>query len=324
MRAAVYQRLGPASEVLNVIDMPNPHPGEGEVRVRLAFSGVNPTDWKSRLLGPAPSWPDQIPNQDGSGIIDETGDGVDRDRIGERVWVFHAAWLRHGGTAANYTCVPAEQAVPLPDHISLEMGASLGIPYITAHGALVGDGPVKGKTVLVTGGAGAVGHAVIELATFFGARVISTVSTEEKGHIASQAGASTVLNYRATDFYEGLAAAAPGGVDRIIDVALGANMKSSLLVLKPHGTIVGYASEAVDPILPVRALMTRNAHLSLLLVYGFTPSQINDAKRDITAALNANGIGLLPIHLFQLDDVASAHEAVEAGVLGRVLIDVSE
>lgn len=324
MRAAVYRRLGPASEVLEVVDIPTPSPGPGEVRVRLAFSGVNPTDWKSRLLGPMSSWGEQIPNHDGSGLIDEVGEGVDRDRIGERVWVFHAARARFGGTAANYTCLPAEQVVPLPEHISFELGAGLGIPYITAHGALFGGGPVSGKTVLVTGGAGAVGHAAIELASFFGARVISTVSTEEKGRVASNAGAATVLNYRDADFHEQLVATVPEGVDRIIDVALGSNMESSLLVLKPHGTIVGYASEPVDPILPVRTLMTRNANLSLILVYGFTPSQINSAKQDITTALNANAINPLPMHLFQLDEVARAHEAVEAGVLGKVLIDVRE
>jgi len=324
MKAAIYRRLGLASEVLEVVDIATPHPGTGEVRVRLAFSGVNPTDWKSRLLGPMPSWGEQIPNHDGSGVIDEVGEGVDRSRIGERVWVFHAARARFGGTAANYTCLPGEQAVRLPDHISLELGAGLGIPYITAHGALFGDGPINGKTILVTGGAGAVGHAAIEIASFFGARVISTVSNKEKAELASQAGASTVLNYRDVDFHEQLVTAAPEGVDRIIDVALGANLESSLLVLKPHGTIVGYASEPVDPVIPVRTLMVRNANISLILVYGFTPSQIASAKQDITIALNANAINPLPIHLFQLNDIARAHEAVESGIVGKVIVNVGE
>ena len=295
MRAAKYSRLGPAAEVLGIVSLEDPQPGPGEVRVRLSFSGVNPTDWKRRLLGPAKPPPTgQIPNQDGAGEIDAVGPNVDDARLGERVWVFHAAWNRPGGTAAEYVCVPAGQAVTLPPTTSMQLGASLGIPYITAHGALTGDGPVDGKTVLVTGGGGAVGHAAIELGAFLGARVIATASSPEKAESARQAGAEAVLDYRSSGYLDQLSREAPTGVDRIVDVAIGANFTASLEVLAPHGVIVCYASEAQDPVLPVRALMTRNATIRFLLVFNFTPQQIDSAISDITRALVSGSIRPLP------------------------------
>ena len=200
MRAAQYAPLGPAADVLSVVELDDPQPAPGEVRVRLSFSGVNPTDWKRRSVGPLAPGPAQIPNHDGAGVIDAVGPGADPQRVGERVWVFHAARNRTAGTAATLVCVPSAQAVPLPDHISLELGASLGIPYITAHAALTGDGPVAGQTVLVTGGGGAVGHAAVELGTFLDADVIATASTPEKAQSAGAAGARKVLDYRAVDY----------------------------------------------------------------------------------------------------------------------------
>jgi len=188
MLAAAYSQRGSADEVLAVREVPDPVVGPGEVRVRIHTSGVNPTDWKSRSAG-APIEDYLIPNQDGAGIIDQVGAGVDPARLGQRVWVFHAAWQRTNGTAAQFTALPAGQAVPLPDTIGFDQGAGLGIPYITAHGCLYGDGPIDGLTVLVAAGAGAVGHAAIELAVFGGARVIATVSSQEKAQIARAAGA---------------------------------------------------------------------------------------------------------------------------------------
>jgi NADPH2:quinone reductase len=325
MRAARYDRLGPAAEVLEILDLEDPRPAPGEVRVRLAFSGVNPTDWKRRLLGPAQPPPGgQIPNQDGAGEIDDVGEGVPAARLGERVWVFHAAWNRPGGTAAQYVCVPAQQAVPLPSHTSLELGASLGIPYITAHAALTGDGPIQGSTVLVTGGAGAVGHAAVELGTFLGAKVIATTSTPEKAASARSAGAAAVLDYRSETYVDDLRRIAPGGVDRIVDVAIGANFAASLKVIAPHGVLVSYASEVQDPMLPVRALMTVNATIRFLLVYNFTPHRIDAAISDITWALEEGRIQPLPTTILPLEAVAAAHGMVERGIFGRVLLDVRE
>lgn len=323
MRAARYDRLGPAAEVLSIVDVDDPHPAPGDVRVRLHFSGVNPTDWKRRLLGPAvPPSPGQIPHQDGSGEIDEVGEGVDPARLGERVWVFHAAWNRPGGTAAEYVCVPAEQAVPLPPGASLELGASLGIPYITAHAALTGDGPIDGATVLVTGGGGAVGHAAIELGTLLGARVIATATSPPKAEVARRSGAVEVLDYRSSTYLDDLRRVAPNGVDRIVEVALGANIAASLQALRPHGVIAIYATESQDPAVPVRALMTLNATIRFLLVYNFTRQQIDAAVADITRALHLGRIEPLPVTMLPLDEIAAAHEQVESGAFGRVLLDV--
>jgi len=323
MRAVRYEGPGAAGDVLRLVEMETPAPAPGEVLVRVRFSGVNPTDWKSRTrVGMVVPW--QIPNQDGAGTIVGVGAGVDPARVGQRVWLFHCASGRQYGTAADFTCVPEGQAVPLPDSISMQQGAGLGIPYITAHGCLFAGGDISGSTILVTGGAGAVGHAAIELAHRAGARVIATVSSAEKAAIASAAGADVVLNYRVPGFLDDLRAAATHGVDRVVDVAIGANLVASLSVLRPHGVIVSYATEESDPTIPVRQLMTGNVTLAFVVVYGFTPQAIGAAVGDISAALAEGTLGRLPEHLYSLEDTASAHDAVEAGALGKVLIDLGE
>ena len=243
--------------------------------------------------------------------------------MGERVWVYHAADLRPHGTSAQYTVVPSEQAVRLPDTTTYEQGAGLGIPYITAHRCVFGDGPVDGWTLLVTGGAGAVGSAAVQLAAWGGAeRVLATVSSAAKGEIASASGADVVLDYRAPGFADVLAAAAPEGVHRVVDVALGANLDADLSVLRRGGTIVTYASEGTDPVVPTRRLMTENVTLRFVLVYTLAPSQLAHAVRDITSALEDGALHELPRHEFALDEVAAAHDAVEGGAVGKVLIRV--
>jgi NADPH2:quinone reductase len=321
MQAAVYHKRGPARSVLGIIELADPMPAPGEVRVRVRVSGVNPTDWKARSGGaPLPGfW--QIPGQDGAGEIDAVGAGVDEARVGQRVWVFHAAAGRSNGTAAQYTCVPAEQAVPLPDGDSFEQGAGLGIPYITAHRCVFAEGPVAGRTLLVTGGAGAVGNAAIQLACWGGAQVLATVSSAEKSRLAIAAGAREALDYRAADHVAQVRAAAPAGLDRIIDVAVGANLATDLEVLAPHGVIVAYASDGADPTLPVRRLMVANATLRFVLVYNLTAA-IAEAVSDITRALRAGALIRLPEHHFALRDIAAAHEAVEQGAVGKVLVDI--
>src|SRR3954454_2783454 len=201
MRAARYERTGPADEVIDVTDIDAPEAGPGEVRVRIAFSGVNPTDWKSRAGATSGlSGEFQIPDQDGSGVIDAVGEGVDPARVGERVWIYFAARQRPWGTAAEYSVVPADCAVPLPDNASFELGACLGIPAMTAHRCLFADGPVEGKTVLVAGGAGVVGRAAIEIARWGGAtRTVATVSNHEKATVARDAGADATVDYKADD-----------------------------------------------------------------------------------------------------------------------------
>jgi NADPH2:quinone reductase len=222
MRAAVYHEHGAARDVLDVLDIPTPQPLPGEVRVRVRVSAVNPTDWKSRRgsgLGPVTGFPFQVPNQDGAGDIEAVGPGVDPARVGERVWLYFAAWQRQYGTAAEYVCLPAEQAVPLPDTAGYDLGASLGIPALTAHRCLFADGPLDGRTVLVSGGAGAVGHYAIELGRRTGATVVATVSSDEKAELARAAGADHVVNYRQNDAAARILEDAGGRVDRIVEVA---------------------------------------------------------------------------------------------------------
>src|SRR6266568_3011885 len=310
VRAASYDRYGPAAEVLEVRDVERPAPGPGEVLVRVALSGVNPTDWKSRGGStPRPIDGFQIPHHDGAGVIEAVGEGVDPARAGQRVWLWLAAAGRRWGTAAEWSVVPEDQAVPLPDGASDELGASLGVPAMTAHWCVFADGPVAGKTVLVAGGAGAVGHFAIELAARAGARVIATASGLEKAELARKAGAAHVVNYRDADAADQIRAAA-GQTDRVIEVALGANLALDLAVARPGSMIVTYAAEPADPVLPVRACMTANLTLRFILLYGVPRP----------AALAEGALTELPVHRFGLSDIVAAHQAAEAGALGKVLV----
>ncbi|HEX9032208.1 MAG TPA: NADPH:quinone reductase [Streptosporangiaceae bacterium] len=321
MRAAVYDRYGPASEVLRVEEIERPEPGPGEVRVRIEYSGVNPTDWKSRGGStPRPIEGFQIPHHDGAGVIDAAGEGVDQGRVGERVWTWMAAAGRKWGTAAQWCVIPARQAVPLPDGTSAELGASLGVPAMTAHRCLFAGGPVTGKTVLVAGGAGAVGHFAIELAKRAGARVITTVSGPEKAELAAKAGADLVVNYREPSASEQISSFGP--VDRVVELAIGANLALDLAVIAPGSEIVTYAAEAADPVLPVRACMNANVILRFVLLYGVAPDVMDQAARDITDALAAGALSELPVHRFGLDDIVAAQDAVQDGAIGKVLVEI--
>jgi len=319
MRAALFDRYGASTDVLRIEDIERPEPGPGEVRVKVEYSGVNPTDWKSRGGStPRPIDGFQIPHHDGAGVVDAVGDGVDPSRIGQRVWTVLAAAGRRWGTAAECCVVPADRAVPMPDSTSAELGASLGVPAITAHRCLFADGPVEGKTILVAGGAGAVGHFAIELGRFFGARVVTTVSGPEKAELARKAGADLVVNYREPSAAEQIRAFGP--IDRVIEVALGANLALDLAVLKPGGEIVTYAAEPADPALPVRACMNANVILRFVLLYGVPADAVKRAARDITTALTAGALTELPVHKFGLDDIAAAQDAVQGGAVGKVLV----
>jgi NADPH2:quinone reductase len=323
MRAALYDRYGPAGEVLRVEEIARPEPGLGEVRVRMQVSGINPTDWKSRAGStPRPIDGFQIPHHDGAGMIDKVGEGVDPERAGQRVWLWLAASGRRWGTAAEWTVVPDRQAVRLPDGVPAELGACLGVPAMTAHRSLFADGPIDGQTVLVAGGAGAVGHFAIELAKHAGARVITTVSGPRKAELAAKAGADHVVNYRDADAADQIRALAPP-VDRVIELALGANLQLDLAVTGPHATIATYAAEPADPAFPVRACMTANVTLRFMLLYGVPPAALGQAASDITTALADGALTGLPVTRFALDDVAAAQDAVQAGALGKVVIDLA-
>ena len=322
MRAAVYEELGPA-DVIEVKELPDPEPGQGEVRVRVHVSGVNPTDWKSRSAGPGKQMQFDyvVPNQDGAGVIDAVGDGVDPARIGERVWLFLAQRGRKHGTAAQWTCLPSRQAVPLPRAASFELGASLGVPALTASYALGCDGPVAQKTVLVSGGAGAVGHYAIELARRAGAKVVTTVSSPDKAELAKEAGAHVVVNYKEEDAAAAIRAAAPMGVERVIEVAP-SNLLLDSQVLAPHGVIMLYASTDEDPALPVRAFMNLDAVVHCMLLYMVRQAEVDDAVAEVSAALAERALTPLPFHRFPLDAIAQAHRAVEEGAVGKVIVEI--
>jgi NADPH:quinone reductase len=320
VKAALYDRYGPAAEVLRVQEVERPEPGPGEVRVKVAVSAVNPTDYKSRAGStPRPIDGFQIPHHDGAGVIDATGEGVDPARAGQRVWLWFAAFGRRWGTAAEWTVVPERQAVPLPEGMSMELGASLGVPAMTAHRCLFADGPLTGKTVLVAGGAGAVGHFAIQLARRAGARVIATVSGPRKAELARQAGADQVVNYRDADAADQIRAVSQR-VDRVVEVALGANLALDLALAGPGTVIVTYAAQASDPVLPVRACMTANVVLRFILLYGVPAAALDHAVTDISAALAEGGLTELPGHRFPLSEIVAAHEAAEAGPTGKLLV----
>lgn len=322
MKAAVYEQTGAASEVLRITEVETPLPGPGEVRVRLHLSGVNPTDWKSRSgATPRQISSFQVPNQDGSGVIDAVGEGVDDLRVGERVWVMLAAAGRRWGTAAEWTVVQSQHAVRLPDGSSFELGASLGVPAVTAHRCLFCDGPVSGKTVLVAGGTGAVGHFAIELAKWGGASVVATVSSDEKAELARKAGADFVVNYTRPDVVDRVRQVVPH-VDRIVEVALGPNMDIDLAVSRPGTAIVVYAADGPDPLLPIRRFMTANVTLEFVLLYGVGEQAVQRAAADITRAIEDGALTELPVHRFALDEIAAAHDAVEKKAVGKVLIEV--
>lgn len=317
MLAAVYRSTGD-SDVLAVEDIDRPEPGPGEVLVRVRVAGVNPTDYKRRRTA-APEGC-QIPGQDGAGDIEAVGDGVDSGRLGQRVWVWFAARPgRIHGTAAQYTVVPSGQAVALPAAVSYDAGAGFGVPAMTAWHCLYADGPLTGRTVLVAGGAGAVGNAAIALARRGGAHVLSTASDTRKAALAEAAGAHTVVNYRDVDAADRLRAAAPDGVHRIVEVALGANLELDLAVLAPLGTVSTYADDTLAE-LPVRRLMVANAVLRFVLIYGITDADLAAAAAGVGAA--AADLPTLPVTRFPLADTAAAQDAVERGAVGKVLIDL--
>lgn len=324
MKAALYERHGSAREVLRVRDVACPAPQPGEVLVRVHVSGVNPTDHKMRSGSTGRRINGfQIPHHDGAGVIDAVGAGVDPEKVGQRVWVWFAAADRPWGTAAQWTVVPEQQAVPLPAGSSFGLGASLGVPAMTAHRCLFADGPVEDQVVLVAGGAGAVGHFAIQLAKHAGARlVVATVSDDHKAGLASRAGADLVVNYRDREALSRISALAPR-VDRVVEVALGANLELDLAVSGPETIISMYATDARYPTLPLHPCMLSNVTIRFVWLYGVATSSLLQAARDITDALDGGAFSALPTHRFALRDIAAAHEAVEAGTVGKIVVDLA-
>ena len=341
MKSVIYSRTGDPS-VLRLVDRDVAEPGPGEVRVRILVSGVNPTDWKSRRgsgNNAPPPFPEVTPNQDGAGVVDALGEGVDNLAMGDRVWVYLAGHERPTGTAQEYTNLPAGRVVRLPPDTSFDIGASLGVPAMTAHRTLTvsEDGPdrlspgaLAGAVVLVAGGAGAVGHAAIQLARWAGATVITTISSPAKAALAVSAGAHHVINYRDEDAAAAIRKVAPDGVDLVVEVAIAANAQLNLDVVKPRSSIAIYANDGGREFtLDVRQNMIKNLRYQFVLLYTVGAAALTAAVEDITLALVDGALPVgenagLPLHRFALANTADAHQAVQDGAVGKVLIDVPE
>ena len=326
MKAAWYERQGSPAEVLVVGETATPEPGPGEVRVRVAASGVNPGDVKKRqdTFGVGMSYPRVIPHSDGAGVIEGVGDGVSPARVGERVWCFGAQSYRPFGTAAEVVAVPSEQAVPLPEGVSFEQGACLGIPGITAHRAVHVAGPVDGRTVLVQGGGGAVGQCAVGLARHAGARVIATVRSERDEAVARRAGAHHVARtdgLSEAEVVERVRDHAAAGVDHVVEVAFHANVAVDQQLLAQGGSIAAYATGNPAPTIPFWQLAFKNVSLFFLGSDDFPASAKTAAARGLNELLESGWPGFEIEGRFPLESIAEAHEAIEQRrVTSRVVV----
>ena len=325
MKAAWYERNGKAREVLTIGEMPDPKPAKGEVRVKIACSGLNPSDVKRRegTRGQNIEFPRVIPNSDGAGVVDES---TNKELLGKRVWVWNAQWGRAFGTCAEYCCLPESQVAVLPDGVDFAAGACLGIPAMTAHQALFSDGDIKNKSVLVTGGAGAVGHYAIQMAKWGGARVATTVSSDDKAKLAKTAGADLVINYKSEDVAKKVLEFAPGGVDRVIEVDFGGNLDTNIKVVKLNGSIASYASMGnPEPKIPFYTMMRRGIAVDLVFVYMMKSEERARAVADLGVLLRENRLKHSVARHFKLDELVAAHELQETNkVVGNIVIDISK
>ena len=339
VKAVVYSTSGPSS-VLSLVEREPAEPGAGGVRVRVAVSGVNPTDWKARAGGTRRGdFAEVVPNQDGAGIVDGVGEGVTHLGVGDRVWLYLAQHEQAGGTAQEYVVLPASRVARLPDGVDFAVGASLGVPAITAHRALtvhengparLSPGALAGRVVLVAGGAGAVGHAAIQLARWADATVIATVSSEEKAALARAAGAHHVIDYKTEPVADRVLAIAPDGVDHIVEVSIAANAETDLAIAANHASIAFYADNGGDAFrLPTRPGFAKNLRFQGVLLYTMGARALDAAASDIQAALEDGALPVgtesgLPLTWFPLEATAAAHDAVEDGYVGKVLIRVAD
>jgi NADPH:quinone reductase len=321
MRAAYYEKNGPANEVLHVGEVETPKPGPGEVRIKLKTSGVNPSDVKNRLGTTRKiAFPRVIPHSDGAGEIDAVGPGVAASRLGERVWTWNGQWKRPFGTAAEYITLPENQAVKLPAAIGFEAGACLGIPALTAWHAVDLAGTTQGSTLLIAGGAGAVAHYAIQFAKARGATVITTISSPEKAAVARAAGADHTIDYKRENVGERVMALTKGGADAVIELDLTANAPLIPVTLRPHGTLVVYGT-GPQVQFPGSFCLVNNITVKFMIVYELTPDARARAVADITRMLEADRLIHNVAARFALDQIVAAHEAVEQGrAIGNVVV----
>ena len=328
MQAAYYNQTGAAKDVLKTGEIDQPEPSTGGVRVKIHCSGVNPSDTKGRSgwEGMTMQFDRIIPHNDGAGVIDAVSEGVDSSRVGERVWLYETQLGRPNGTAAEYTVLPSEQAVTLPENTSFAEGACLGVPAMTAHYCVFADGAVKDKTILVAGGTGAVGNYAVQLAKWGGAKVIATVGSDEKKAIATDSGADRVINYKSENVSDRVKEITNGeGVDRIIEVAFATNLEVDQEIIKPNGAIATYSSgEENQPSVPFLPFLFKNIFVRFVLVYAMPKQAHQAAAKDIITCLKE---GLLKHKIAQklpLTKIVAAHEAVEKGEgIGNIIVEIS-
>jgi NADPH2:quinone reductase len=325
MRAAFYEKNGPARDVLALGEVETPRPGLGEVRVKLKASGVNPSDVKAREGRTRKiAWPRVIPHSDGAGVIDMVGDGVPMGRQGERVWIWNAQWKRAFGSCAEYVVLPAALAVPLPAHVSDQAGACLGIPAMTAYQAVAVAGASKGKSVLVTGGAGGVGHYAIQFAKAAGATVLTTVSSEAKAALALKAGADHVIDYKRENVGErAMALTGKAGVDAVVEMDLAANARHYPGLLHARSTVVVYGTGSAEAPIPAQFLLVNAIALKFVYVYELTAEERAAAVSAINRMLESKTLINNVALTLPLDDIVAAHEAVEQGkAAGNVVVTI--
>ncbi len=323
MRAAIYTRKGPAAEVLQVVEKPVPQPAAGEVRVKLAFSGVNPSDVKSRsgVAARTGGFPEVTPHSDGAGLVDLLGPGAPSALLGKRVWVFNGQWERPYGTAADYITLPASQVVPLPDGVPFEVGASIGIPLMTAMHAVQACGTLLGKTVLVPGAAGSVGFYVTQLAALAGARVIAIVSNEDKARLARELGAADTVNYKTEPLVERVQALTGGaGADAIIDLDAAAHAPHYGSLLRFGGKAVIYGTNQPLVTMPFGPMILGFVNLYYFIVYKLPQPLLGEVLSSVDAVLARPGFRHPPVAIHSLDEIVAAHEQVERGANAKVLV----
>ncbi|MEG4392590.1 NADPH:quinone reductase [Microcoleus sp. BROC3] len=328
MKAAYYEQIGNAKDVLKIGEIDVPELGANEVLIKVHASGINPSDVKQRSGwgGLTIRHPRVIPHNDGAGVIEAVGKDVSPSRIGERVWIYEATLPRPFGTAAEYAVVSSEKAVLLPDNTEFVAGACLGVPAMTAHNCVFKDGAVTGKTILVTGGAGAVGNYAVQLAKWGGANVIATVSSAEKAELAKTAGADYTVNYKTENVATRIKEMTKGeGVDRVIEVDFASNLETNLKALKRNGAIATYASDSdITPQIPFYSLVYKNLTVHYVLVYVMDKAAHQKAAADITTCLQAGVLRHVIAESYGLDEIVKAHEMQESGrAIGNLVLVVS-
>ena len=329
MRAVAYSEFGPAKDVLFHTDIPVPTPGKGEVLIEIYFSGVNPSDAKARAGNrpgmKKPEFERIIPHSDGSGVVTAVGQGVSKERVGKRVWVWNGQWKRDSGTAAEFIALPSEQAVDMPDNMSFQTGACLGIPGLTASYCTLGKGPLSGKTVLISGGAGAVGHNAVQLAKWAGATVISTGSPNTFNHITS-AGADNVFDYRDTNLVRKILSIYPLGIDLVVEVEFGENINLLHQVLKPNGIISVYGSaKNMNPSFDFAPYLFKAITIDISLIYILSDKLRELSIKALHDAYHERGFRPVVDKVFDMEHCATAHDAVlTSGRKGAILLTVKQ